>query len=222
MSTESVMDHPTISSSVIPFSSCPQSFPTSGSFLLSQLFASGGRLNKQRDSVQPWCTPFPVWSQSAVPCPVLTVASWPAYRFLKRQVRWSGIPISFKNFPQFIVIHTVKGFAIVNKAERCFSGTLLLFSPDNHSIFSLCEFEYSSYIWSHTVLILCLWLVSGDGNDNSLQCSCLENLGGRGVWWAAVSGVAQSWTRLKQLSCSSSWLVSLSSVFKVHSCCSMY
>ena len=47
---------------------------------------------------------------------VLTVASWPAYRFLRRQVRWSGIPI-FQNFPQFIVIHTVKGLGIVNKAE---------------------------------------------------------------------------------------------------------
>ena len=35
--------HPTISSSVIPFSSCPQSFPTSGSFLMSQLFARGGQ-----------------------------------------------------------------------------------------------------------------------------------------------------------------------------------
>ena len=34
--------HPTISSSVIPFSSCPQSFPPSGSFQMSQLFASGG------------------------------------------------------------------------------------------------------------------------------------------------------------------------------------
>ena len=31
-------------------------------------------------------------NQSVVPCPVRTVASWPAYRFLKRQVRWSGIP----------------------------------------------------------------------------------------------------------------------------------
>ena len=35
--------HPTISSSVIPFSSCLQSFPTSGSFSVSQLFASGGQ-----------------------------------------------------------------------------------------------------------------------------------------------------------------------------------
>ena len=42
--------------------------------------------------------PFPVWNQSAVPCSVLTVASWPAYRFLRRQVRRSGIPISWRLF----------------------------------------------------------------------------------------------------------------------------
>ena len=42
------------------------------------------KLNKQGDSIQPWCTPFPVWKQSVVRCPVLTVASWTAYRFFKR------------------------------------------------------------------------------------------------------------------------------------------
>ena len=51
-----------------------------------------------------------------VPCPVLTVASWPAYRFLRRQVRWSGIPIS-NNFPQFVMMHTVKVFGVANEAE---------------------------------------------------------------------------------------------------------
>ena len=35
--------HPTISSSVVPFSSCPQSFPASGSFPMNQLFTSGGQ-----------------------------------------------------------------------------------------------------------------------------------------------------------------------------------
>ena len=45
------------------------------------------KLNKQGDNIQPWRTPFPIWNQSVVPCPVLTVASWSAYRFLKRQVR---------------------------------------------------------------------------------------------------------------------------------------
>ena len=40
--------------------------------------------------IQPWHTPFPIWNQYVVSCLVLTVSSWPAYRFLKRQVRWSG------------------------------------------------------------------------------------------------------------------------------------
>ena len=44
----------------------------------------------------------------------------------------------------------------------------------------------------------------GEGNGNPLQCSCLENPRDRGAWWAAVHGVAQSWTRLKRLSNSSS------------------
>ena len=56
------------------------------------------KLNKHNDTIQPWCTPFPIWNQFVVPCPVLTVASWTEYRFLKRQVRWSGIPISFRIF----------------------------------------------------------------------------------------------------------------------------
>ena len=63
---------------------------------------SAYKLNKQGDHIQPWHTPFPIWNQSVVPCPVLTVASWPAYRFLKRQVRWSGIPISFIIFPSLL------------------------------------------------------------------------------------------------------------------------
>ena len=41
------------------------------------------------------------------------------------------------------------------------------------------------------------------GNGNPLQCSCLENPRDGGAWWAAVSGVAQSRTRLKRLSSSS-------------------
>ena len=44
----------------------------------------------------------------------------------------------------------------------------------------------------------------GEGNGNPLQCSCLENPRGGGAWWASVYGVAQSQTRLKRLSSSSS------------------
>ena len=45
---------------------------------------SAQKWNKQSDNIQPWHTPSPIWNQSIVPCPVLTVASWPAYRFLRR------------------------------------------------------------------------------------------------------------------------------------------
>ena len=80
---------------------------------------SAYKLNKQGDNIQPWHSPFPVWDQSVVPWLVLIVASWPAHRFLRRQVRWSGIPISWRIF-QFVVIHRVKDFDIVNKAVDVF------------------------------------------------------------------------------------------------------
>ena len=51
----------------------------------------------------------------------------------------------------------------------------------------------------------------GEGNGNPLQCSCLENPRDGGAWWAAVSGVAQSQTRLKRLSSSSSSNVKVTS-----------
>ena len=46
----------------------------------------------------------------------------------------------------------------------------------------------------------------GEGNGNPLQCSCLENPGDGEAWWAPVYGVAQSRTRLKWLSSSSSFI----------------
>ena len=78
---------------------------------------SANKLNKQGDNIQPWHTPFPIWNQSVVPCPVLTVASWPAYRFLKRQVIVVWYSHLFQNVLQFFVLHTVKGIGIVNKAD---------------------------------------------------------------------------------------------------------
>jgi len=42
---------------------------------------SAYKLNKQGDNIQPWHILFPIWNKSVVPCPVLTVASWPAYNY---------------------------------------------------------------------------------------------------------------------------------------------
>ena len=68
------------------------------SSLAFHMMYSACKLNKQGDNIQPWYTLFPIWNQSVVPCPVLTVSSWPAYRFLRRQGRWSGVPMSWRIF----------------------------------------------------------------------------------------------------------------------------
>ena len=62
---------------------------------------SAYKLKRQGDNIQPWCTPFPIWNQSVVPCPVLTVAYWPAHSLLRRWVRWTRIPISLRIFHKF-------------------------------------------------------------------------------------------------------------------------
>ena len=53
--------------------------------------------------------------------------------------------------------------------------------------------------WATSLSLSCI----GEGNGNPLQCSCLENPRDRGAWWAAVYGVTQNRTWLKQLSSSS-------------------
>ena len=58
---------------------------------------------------------------------------------------------------------------------------------------------------------------TGEGNGNPLQCSCLENPMDGEAWWAAVSGVTQSRTRLKQLSSSSiPWYICTTSALLIH------
>ena len=59
------------------------------------------KLNKWGDNIQPWHTSFPIWNQFVVPFPVLTIASSPVNRLLRRQVRWFGIPISWRIFCSF-------------------------------------------------------------------------------------------------------------------------
>ena len=74
------------------------------------MICSAYRLNKQGDNRQPCHSPFSILNQSVVPYRVLTVASWPAYRFLRKQVRWSDIPIS-------LISTYIKGFSIVNETK---------------------------------------------------------------------------------------------------------
>ena len=104
------------------------------------------KLNKLGDNIQLWCTPFPVWNQSIVPCS-MSASNCCFLTCIQisqeaGQVVWYSH--LFKNFPWFVVIHTVKGFSIVNKAETYFSGTLLLF-------------RWSSRCWQFDLWFLCLF-----------------------------------------------------------------
>ena len=155
------------------------------------------KLNKQGDNILSWHASFSILNQSIVPCPLLTVASWPAYSFLRRQVRWPVITTSLRIF-QFVVIYTVKGLSVVNDAEvDIFSGILLLFlwskgcwqfdlwflyisfpgGPDDKA---------SDYNGGDLYSIPGLGKSPGEGNGDPLQYSCLENhMYGR-TWKAAA------------------------------------
>ena len=74
-------------------------------------------------------------------------------------MRCSVIPISFKNFPQFVVIHTVKGFSVVNEAEVHVSLEFSCFLYDPTNVGSLISgssafSKPSLYIWKFSVHVL--------------------------------------------------------------------
>ena len=105
---------------------------------------SAYKLNKECDSIQPLSTPSPVWKHSCSMsgsnyCFLTCIQIFPE----AGQVVWYSHLL--KNFPQLIVIHTVKSFGIVNQAEiDSFSGTLLLF-------------WWSSGCWQFDLWFLCLF-----------------------------------------------------------------
>ena len=116
------------------------------------------KLDKQGDNIQPWHTPFPIWNKSVVP--------WQAnccFLICIQVSQEAGLVVwdshLFKNFLQFIVIHTVKGFGIVNKAEIDVFLELPCFFDDpadvSNLISSSSAFSKSSLnIWNFMVHIL--------------------------------------------------------------------
>ena len=84
---------------------------------------SAYELNKQDDNTEPCHSPFPVLNQSIVPCPILTVAFRLAYKFLRRQVRWSSTPISLRTL-QFVVIYLGFPCGSTGKESTCNVGDL--------------------------------------------------------------------------------------------------
>ena len=112
-----------------------------------------------------------------------------------------GIALGFLFFS---VVHKIKGYLT---RRRQWHPTPVLLPGKSHgrrspvgcSPWSRSELDRTELLHFH-FSPSCI----GEGNGNPLQYSCLENPRDRGAWWAAIYGVAQSRTRLKRLSSSSS------------------
>ena len=122
-------------------------------------------------------------------------------------------------FSYFFVVTIGITFNIL-KLRRLWHPTPVLLPGKSHGCRSLVgcspwgRYESDTTEWLHFHFSLsCI----GEGNGNPFQCSCLENPRDGGAWWAAVYGVAQSWTRLKWLSSTNS-----SSILKLHTNSNLY
>ena len=131
----------------------PVCYSSSLAFLMMY---SACKLNEQGDNIQPWRTPVPIQNQSVVPCPsnscFLTCIQIP--QEAGNVVWYSHL---FKNFPQFLVIHTVKGFSIVNKADVFLELPCFLHDPTNAGNLisgSSASLKLSLYIWKFLVHVM--------------------------------------------------------------------
>ena len=131
---------------------------------------SAYKLNKQDDNIQPSRTPFPIWKQSVAPCPKLLFPDLHTDFSGDRSGSWYFY--LFQNFSQFIVIHTVKGSGITNKAEIDVFLELSCFFQQMLAIWSLVPLPFLkpawptgssrfTYCWSLTwrILSITLWSV---------------------------------------------------------------
>ena len=100
-----------------------------------------------------------------------------------------------------------KGPSELRWLRRQWQPTPVLLTGKSHGWRSLAGYSswgrYESDTTKQLHFHFSLWCI-GEGNGHPLQCSCLENPRDRGAWWAAIYGVAQSQTRLKWPSSSSS------------------
>ena len=143
------------------------------------------KLHKQGDNIQPWSFLFLILNQSIVSCPVPTVASWHAYRFFRGQVRWFGI--FFKNFPHFALIHTVKGFSVVNEAVFLELPCFLYDPTDVGNLISgySAISKSSLYIWKFwfTCFWSLTWRIYPAGMWNERNCVVVLTFFGIALLW---------------------------------------
>ena len=201
--------HPTISSSVIPFSSCLQSFLGSGSFLMSRVFSNESVLHIRWPSIR--------LSASASVLPMYIQDWFP--------LGWTGwISLQSKGLLRVFSNTTVQKHQFFGSAFFMVPTLTSILDPwKNHSFdcMDLCRQSDVSVFntLSKFVMGLPRWLSSKEsaceaedaggpvqsvgwegGHGNPLQYSCLENPMDRRVWQAIVHGVTKSGTWLKQVS----------------------
>ena len=82
------------------------------------------------------------------------VGSWPENRFLRRQIRWSGIPISWR-ISQFVVSYTVKGFGVINKTDDFCNSLAFSMIQQMLAIGSLVSLPFLNPVWTSG----CSWLI---------------------------------------------------------------
>ena len=167
--------HPTSSSSVVPFSSCPQSFPASGSLPVSQLFTSGD----QSIGVLALASVFLMNNSGLIFCEIdwfdllavqVTLKSLLHQFFGTRPSLWSNSHSHAWLLENYMDLYQQSDVSSFLKAYACNTGDLGSIPGQGRS--------------------------PGEGNGNLLQYCCLGNPMDGGAWWATVHGVAKSRTRL--------------------------
>ena len=115
------------------------------SSLAFHMIYSAYKLNNQIDNIQPCCAPFSICNQSVVPCPILTVASWPAQRFSPwlRKIPWRR---AWQPTPVFLLEKSHGQKRLVCCSRWC--HRVRHYWETNHSTCG-CEYEY---IWAYHTL----------------------------------------------------------------------